>query len=518
MSAAEELAEVQAELQDVKKALRSNGAYLGMQGEHLQRYFLQLNEKENLLLSKTVQAAEAPKPGASGGYGGSYPPAANGVHGGFLGGMDDRGPATGGAVVMAATVQAREPPSGPIQNFDKNSLQSVLDHLTAYESNTQESTKALRALTSLAYADASRVGTDERALQQVLRMLRLHGTDVQLQLAAVRALCNTAYDTRVALKQLTDLEVFAALLAAIVRCPDQKELGAKSKETIARIVAAEYGTGEAPTLDGNPPPPVQEPGTLGALFLAFLKHGDITWSTLVSDLVCELVTNEVVGHVELSQKFVNAGRDAKDSARCSTNWLALAKQMAGTTSAVEVPQALLTSGSIQTAMNLMMAHGRDDTCQLMAIEAASSLVGNRMNGLQTFAECNGITQIESALRMHTSHAVLQMKGVRALASGVGWPANIQRKAKYSHSNAVSLTKMAMQYHGEDSELVLAALEALARYLDQLKCESDVKAEGGEGLVKAVMTRHIEVAKVQTWGRIVLDGIGSDRNWQPRAGA
>merc|ERR1719235_2377803 len=80
---------------------------------------------------------------------------------------------------------------------------------------------------------------------------------------------------------------------------------------------------------------------------------------------------------------------------------------------------------------------------------------------------------------------------------------------------VDLTKAAMARHAAEPELQQACLEALARYLDKLNVIQEVKLNGGEGLVKTVMTRHLETPKVQTWGRIVLDSMGIDRHWMPR---
>merc|ERR1712039_1056250 len=137
-------------------------------------------------------------------------------------------------------------------------------------------------------------------------------------------------------------------------------------------------------------------------------------------------------------------------------------------------------------------------------------------GLQAFADVEGVKRIEAALRLHTGDAVLQTKGVRALSCGIQWPPDLQQKAGYVHTVGVELTKAAMSQHGDNAELQMAALEALAKYLDKMHCADEIKSSGGEGLGKAMMTRYAHVQKVQTWGKIVLDGIGGDRHWQPRS--
>jgi len=60
-------------------------------------------------------------------------------------------------------------------------------------------------------------------------------------------------------------------------------------------------------------------------------------------------------------------------------------------------------------------------------------------------------------------------------------------------------------------LQIEGLVAFAKYLDKLSCVSEVGDRGGEGLVKAIMTRHSHVKAVQSWGKVVLDALGS---WQP----
>ncbi|CAK0799678.1 unnamed protein product [Prorocentrum cordatum] len=171
-SCGEELSGVQDELKAVKAALRGGGAYLGMSGQPLQTYLLRLSEKENLLISKQLQLLQASDgtPVAHGGGASAAEPAAPEVP------------------------TPRPAPPGPPKSLDREDLEAVIAHLQDYESSPPESTKALRALSSLAYADASKVGNDEAALAQLLRLLLIHPDAVQLQLAAMRALCNMAYD------------------------------------------------------------------------------------------------------------------------------------------------------------------------------------------------------------------------------------------------------------------------------------------------------------------------------------
>merc|ERR1712113_423427 len=112
----------------------------------------------------------------------------------------------------------------------------------------------------------------------------------------------------------------------------------------------------------------------------------------------------------------------------------------------------------------------------------SSLVRSRWNALQMFADTGGMKAIETAMTMHTSETSLQTKGIRALASGILWPEDIQKKSGFEPKRYVDVTKRAMSAHLDSAELQGAALDALSKYLDKLKLTDEVKADGGEELV------------------------------------
>merc|ERR1719238_1858743 len=144
---------------------------------------------------------------------------------------------------------------------------------------------------------------------------------------------------------------------------------------------------------------------------------------------------------------------------------------------------LITRGAIAAAAGVMVAQPSHAPTQLAGIEAMSGLVGSRWVGLQAFASVKGIERIETAMASHPDESVLQTKGIRALASGIQWPEDIQTKANYNYRHGVRLTKAAMAKHGEIEDLQVAGLEALQKYLDKVKCVEEVKQEGGDGLVK-----------------------------------
>ena len=81
-------------------------------------------------------------------------------------------------------------------------------------------------------------------------------------------------------------------------------------------------------------------------------------------------------------------------------------------------------------------------------------------------------------------ALVQMKGMRACASGVSWPEHNQEQAGFKYSTAVELVKAAMSAHMDNVEVLLVAMEALVKYSTARRAD-DLKKDGGEGLVKAI---------------------------------
>lgn len=480
-----ELVEIQQELRSVKKALQGGGGYLGMQGENLQRYLLQLNEKENLFLSQQLQSLS--------------------IHG------------NGGLSTDFAS-PAREAPPGAPKNFTREDLPAVLQHMCEYEAVPQEGAKALRALSSLAYADAAKVGGNEQVLQQLLRLLALHPDDAAVQCNGMRALCNVSYDQALSLKKLSGPAVFGALLAAAAKSPDAKdkvgtEAVSRAGEAVARILAAETcpdGIDPSAPRAASTLPDSESP--LARFFLAACG-GDPSWQGCVPRLLTQMVANEVAVVGAIGQRFVNLSATAAEQG-VARGWLSLARHLAAAEDCNNLGQVMVDLGAIRVAVGLMEQFAQDSLTQLAGVEALSSLVGNRYTGLTAFAESGGMQRIEAAMALHTKDVVLQTKSIRAMASGVAWTPDVQRKASYNAPRAVELTKTAMVQHGGSVELLQAALEALSKYLDKLKCTHEVRENDGEGQIKVTMTRHAGEKSIQQWGRIVLDGIGVDKSWKP----
>lgn len=465
----DDLLQIQQELQAVKKALKGGGSFLGMKDVTLQRYLLQLSEKENLVMSRQFNLGDVQ---------------AGGV---VAGGVADLKP-------------ARPPPPGEKRTFDKESVESVTAHMRDYESDVKDCALTLRALSALAYANASVVSED--ALGIALRLGQLHPKENAVQLALVRLLCNAAYDTSTAVKHLATAPVLSTLLA-ITSQKMSTDVGAKASEALARIVAADEGH-------------VGERESVLAQIFTLTLQGDVSQEEHTAQLIEQFLANEVVVHASVAQGICYATTVARRDADVAARWLRFVKKVAVENGALALE--LISVGALGHTTALMDVHVSNSALQLFGIEAMSGLVGDRLSGLQAFASENGVSRIETAMRTHQHDVVLLTKGVRALASGVSWPSDIQRASGYNYIDGLELTKQSMAAHGSDleaAELQIAGLEALSKYVSCTSDVDQVKLGGGEGLVKAAMTVHRDNPKVQNIGRIVLDGIGSDRSWVPR---
>jgi hypothetical protein len=489
-----ELQECQKELAEVKKSLRENGTFMGMGGEILQKHFLTLNEKENILLSLQLQngAAKALPPAQGGnllsssGYGGS-PTAAK------------------GSFISKQNIVAKELPSGSIEAFNRERLPDVSAHLSRYEASPAESAKALRALAALAYANAKQVGDDSEVMPQILRSMELHPTEEHVQTNAIRALCNMAYDPEVALKRLSTPDVFRAFVGALVRNPAAKEVSAKSCEAMARVVAAEVSPETPKELTVLP-----EEGPLRVLFtLVSADAEEQAARDVIVQLVEQLISNEVATPDLLAERIVHTSRSCKGTGEDTAAWLALTKAIA-TKEISTLSECLVNRDAIRVAYEVMGSQIGHGPTQLAGIEAMSGLVGRRWVGLQRFAAVKGIERIETAMENHADVRLLQTKGIRALASGVAWPKEIQDSAGWTVKRGVELTKKAMAHKAneEGDELQTAGLEALKKYLDYSKCIDDVKAEDGDVLVQNVMARFPDKTQVQSHGKAILYVLGA----------
>jgi len=517
--------EIQAELQEVKKALRNGSTHLGMKGDNLQKYLLQLSEKENLLLSYQLHGGNAYKPAPPP----PPPPAPRAfmTHASTNGSVADMNGAHGPEphpqrMCSQVAIEARPAPPGEPKAFDRNALEEVLAHMCDYEAVALECARALRALTSLAYNDPVVNAEDARVLPQLLRILAIHHAEPQVHFAGMRVLCNLSYDPDTALKRLTSPDVLRAILKGMDAFPDSKDVGPKASEAAARLVAAEVCPTGSTVVDGGPIRTVsetdlgQDTGPLAGFFSSALT-GDAARHRVVAQLALQLLQNEVILPAKVAERFVVSADSVPataDGAVAAWGWLSISKSLCAL-EPMELGQCLVEANCIRAADKLMEMHAADAATQLVGVEAQSCLIGNRLAGLEAFSEVQGITRIEAAMRAHTGDVTLQTKGIRAMSCGILWPQAMQERAGYKYTVGLELTLAGMSKHPDDAELLIAGLEALTKYMEKLRCQDEIKAAGAEGLVKAMMTRHVHVPRIQQIGKTVLEGLGCDKNWQPR---
>jgi len=473
-----ELEEIKAELRAMKQAMRSGAAHLGMKGDKLIEYFLQLNDKENLLLGQLVKSsADAPLQIA---VGGGYPAAPGSQNG-------------------TVTVGPPRIMQGPAPAFDRSNLSSVVEHMHVCEADATESGKGLRALSSLAYSGTAAVIADQRALHQVMRLMALHPESEGVQLCACGVICNMAYDTSCALGAIADARILTSLVGCLGR--SSKGTVAKATEAIARIV----GAGAMDTTVAADLAAAKETACkqLGKLFSAIVLSTDSACGPNIVKICEQLAQNEVVDCPCIAKAAMAASEHVACAPHASC-WLEITKCLSGDKAMKsDQQQALVEVGAISRSVGFMAQFHSDASLQLAGIECVSTLVGVLWDALEAFAKAAGAHQIENALKDHIDDPAVQTKGLRALSSGVAWPRDVQVKSGYSWANTVCITKVAMEKHQHDPELQVVALESLAKCLEALPCAQEIKSDGGDELIKNVLAQHTSVARLQTAGKTVL---------------
>eukprot|EP00933_Yihiella_yeosuensis_P041395 TRINITY_DN35782_c0_g1_i1.p1 TRINITY_DN35782_c0_g1~~TRINITY_DN35782_c0_g1_i1.p1 ORF type:complete len:529 (+),score=122.05 TRINITY_DN35782_c0_g1_i1:61-1587(+) len=504
MAAGDELADLQEELASVKKTLQVGGTYLGLTGQPLQKYFNDLSDKEKIHLE--MQMRTRSNVGSNGGYSTKEIAVARHV----------KGPRV-----------ARALPEGPVESFERLKLDSVLKHLCTYEASAQECAKALRALSTLAYDDAKSVMAEKGVIPQLLYLVELHPTSAAMQLQAMKTFCNLAFQPDVALGALTAPEVLTALYKACCqKIEGANEVCERAGEALARIimydVEAELAAAEAKT----------STSTSGS---AFSKVFKVSFSTAAEELkknpwksseegihkiVGRLFEGELVEPKFVAERLVAVAPIFEADVEASLGWLAVLRQFLHPVSKdvsrfPALSEALLSNGAMSTAVNLMDRHAGDAQCQGVGMAVLFYLTTqNRRPGPEAFANANAGQRLQEAMNSCPKEEDVQLFGCRLLVIIMDQNLPVQKRAALDFNKTVVLCKEAMSHHIDNQDVQVAALSMLHRLLEALCCVDEVKEKGGEGLVKAVMTRHKDVVLVQSWGRSVLDALLLDRHWTP----
>ena len=457
MAARKRLAAVHAELVEVKDALKKESSYLGIWGSDLQKYSTHLQSKEEILRQIVQQDAN----------------------------------------------DLRRPPPGPPATFDRCSLPKVQQHMLDYEAVPSESTKALRALSSLAYNDVNELARSPACLSQLLRLLELYPEEPALQLSGVKCLCHLAFSEDTA-RRLCSMpfigpsDVLDALMAA--RCNAHSEVCAIADEAVARIVAAAGGEALTRICRAEAEARGRADGVESSGRSVRAKSSSLP-EILKSNLAEELLDASLV-----AQCFLEARPSATEAE--AAGWLSLLVDLVGSNGGKPVVTLLSVKAATATAL-LMDLYPESLKIQVQGVTALRALAVHP----EVVAGAEGVRHVESAFRAFNGDAELQTHCINFLVSVLEWPIEVQKQCEVDYLRVVSLTKEAMQRHVDVVSLQVAALSGLAKLVEALALPAEsVRAGGTEGLIKTILAHHQEQKQVWTWGRILLDTLGLDRHW------
>lgn len=411
------------------------------------------------------------------------------------------------------------PPAGVRQD----SLEAVLQHLDGHGTDAREATRGLKALASLCFA-ASSIGD---ALPEVLRLIlslsELHSCDGRVRFFAMKALCNLSFDSAVASKFSSNLRVMKTLLdvlAAPTPPGSREEAFYQASECVARLLVAEAS--DSKLAEGQRSAVLQDFfAELLAEWSPNMKSG--AWHAMLK-VVCQLIDGEVLlcptVAASLSAARPHASHAGLKAQTAAVAWFTLVQDLLSAVEAawkLRLLQDLLLGGLMEATVQLMAGSQSQEVLQaglemLFALLAADGNAGNA--ALQAFCAASTGEAVFDAMQSGTP--AVQLAALRILDLSRAWHTLLMDRAGLrDESKLVEKVRTTMSQHIDHEKIQLLGLQVLAKTMEKVNIVQLIKEGGGEGLVKAVMTRHLHAKLVQTWGRIVLDGIGLDRHWQPR---
>jgi len=107
-----------------------------------------------------------------------------------------------------------------------------------------------------------------------------------------------------------------------------------------------------------------------------------------------------------------------------------------------------------------------------SIEAVARIISTSVEGLRMFLQLEGARIIQEIMQRHPKDKILQGRGIRALASGVDWPEDLQKLAKFNFPQLVKLTQDAIEQHSDSAWLTCAAFEGFYKFLPRLNRETE----------------------------------------------
>jgi len=367
---------------------------------------------------------------------------------------------------------------------DQQSVPSLLSHIIAHEQTPLDCLKALRALASFAYTDALLAGHTEKVLQQVLRLIELHRANQIFVRVLLKIVCNIAYNPYVASDLIAKSKIYTPLLGLAAMHENSRDVTSSASEIVARILLAtrkmlKNGSRRTEVLDqlrvfiDTPLNSSREVAAMGVM-------------------LSDLITSEVVTVEEILVRLQAVARAAYDCANTATHWLSLIRQLV--VGGVLPPGSLLALGSMGVVVSLSERFCSHVATQHAAIKAMCELAGSGWDGLKEFVDVRGLQRIEVALEQHGSDVEIQASGLRVLSAAMEWPKSVQLKSNFSSERAVRLATTAVAAHMGSADLLVAALELLAKYLERTHGIKGVLADGHaiQSIVNAARTQSLSI--------------------------
>lgn len=114
---------------------------------------------------------------------------------------------------------------------------------------------------------------------------------------------------------------------------------------------------------------------------------------------------------------------------------------------------------------------------------------------------------------HVGDRILQARAIRALASGMDWPASIKKSATFDVDALLRRTLTAMRSHANEPWLLLAGFEGFYKFVPDARRQAQDHVQLGavlsevESMIRDVMHRYPAEEKLRAWGSRILEMLG-----------
>ncbi|CAD7936336.1 unnamed protein product [Amoebophrya sp. A120] len=558
------IALVQDEIGLVKEQLKTGGKHFGMEGQVLSDYLLQLTKQECSLLEIVARAMEegvasSTPTSANGGTTSRPAPPPPAINHQQPPSAAPLPPATYAhpTTNTQLTGANRGKPLENAPTLDReSSLEAVLAHLDyvkdAYSSDVdlycRTVCKGLKLLTSLVYKTSNaKTALDKGVLALLECIMRQHDIgDGSIAGFVAGSVCNLAYDVEsceTVVGSPLGITLLISLLNAMSLFPTHAYLHQKGSETFARILmegVAEGTVAEMVVKNGATASATEsaDPRYLPAsctrsfafIRVLCLARGRVASSLTSSENATKSTTpamqEEQFAHYPLLETLIRnealtvdaLAADVVANLRHATSegrWFeAVFVGLCGLSSTVcasadfgiDFSLLLRKHGMTELMLDTMKKKPLSQVGARAAIEAVARIISTSMEGLQLFVKLGGVHCFQSLMDMHQADKILLARAIRALASGMDWPEEVQAEAKFDHLSLILKTHAAMGYHLSDPWLLCAGFEGFYKFLPHISRDETMAIYKVEAMVKDVMSRYADDVKLKAWGSRILDMI------------